>query len=236
MVVIAPRFPLRALSILFADRYTRYVSVTQSQYTRTRYGNLQSSQILSQPNPDSRSVSFGKAQSARHQRALRRANIDARRTEITAILDVPWLPRKRNDRRPSLRICLRSRSSIVACSMKQMHIGNALFGEIGRNATFGLYMYICIYLYIYICMYILRCLRACALPVHAPRHPAAQGIYISKWRWSLAAWCEAALSADRPRDGSRWHEGSANFPRIPSIFVVSRIDSKIIFFFFLHSF
>jgi len=83
--------------------------------------------------------------------------------------------------------------------------------------------------YVYICL--CRYIYMCALPVHAPRHPAAQGIYISKWRWSLAAWRKAALSADRPRDGPRWHEEGANFPRIPSVY--SRIDGKTTFFIFV---
>lgn len=41
---------------------------------------------------------------------------------------------------------------------------------------------------------------------------------------------KAALSADRPRDGPRWHEEGANFPRIPSVY--SRIDGKTTFFIF----
>lgn len=107
-------------------------------------------------------------------------------------------PRKRDDRRPSLRICLRSRSSIVACSMKQMHIGGALFGGTAlRRAQLGLH----IYLY--------TRARVRAVLVHAPRHPVAQGIYISKWRWSLAPWWNCAIRRQTAR-------GDANFPRIPA--------------------
>lgn len=53
-------------------------------------------------------------------------------------------PRKRcDDRRPLPGICLRSRSSIVACSMKQMHIGGALFGGAAlRRAHSGLHIYL----------------------------------------------------------------------------------------------
>lgn len=134
----------------------------------------------------------------------------------------PWLPRKRNDRRPSLRICLRSRSSIVACSMKQMHI--ALFGEIGRTQ-------LSVYIYMYICIYIIYnwCLRACALPVHASRHPAAHDIYISKWRWSFAQ-RNAKPRYPLTDRAMIWERREFSSHSI-CLFVDSRIDNKMISFF-----
>lgn len=117
------------------------------QRTDVRIFNLLEIQIFP-TDSNSRSLFRRKAsgtQSVRHQRAPSRANIDARRIEITAILDVPWLWAEEAGTigAPRLRICLRSRSSIVACSMKQMHIGGALFGGIAlRRAQLGLHIYL----------------------------------------------------------------------------------------------
>lgn len=139
-------------------KYTFRGSVTQSSTipadsSTIRYGNLPSSRIPLSPRiPISARVLPGarKVFDIRELQA-QRANIDARRTEITAILDVPGCRGSGMIGDPSLRICLRSRSSIVACSMKQMHIASALLGD--TEAQLSAYMCISVSLYTYICVH-----------------------------------------------------------------------------------
>jgi len=120
-------------------------------------------------------------------------------------------PRKRDDRRPSLRICRRSRSSIVACSMKQMHIGGALFGGTAlRRVQLGLHIY----------LYTL-CPRACARCWYTLQDTLRRRVFTYQSNDGLSHHSGTALSVDRPREGMRIFLA---FQPVADLFVGSRME------------
>lgn len=174
-----------------------------------------------------------------------RANIDARRIEITAILDVPWLrgeEARTIGRFPSLpfplRICLRSRSSIVACSMKQMHIGRRALSSSGAENAGHADIYVLIHIYIlvyihthtYIHLY-KRLPRVRMRYRYTLQDTLRRRIFTYQSDDGLSRRAGALHSVRRQT--ARWlvREETQNFPRIPSVSPIhspalSRIANK----------